>query len=460
MNVRLLYNNTQWIESGEIKSANVIKEIDITNISAPTTTVDIVLRCEQFDDLNFILYKSCDLYINDDLLFNLYISESSRNGDYEWRLSLTGLLGYGAQINYYGDVYSPSDDFLDKPYYLSDAIFNPNYSYTPTISTIKGIFDDIKEKTGIDIEFDDSFSEAVNTTLHKVGLLASQVDLSVLYIAFLLGSYINDEHNVLKLIPRPNTVKEIPEEVILNDTRITYNELYDVNVITYKYECLRHGTYIDTSMADVVGSSTNNGYVVVEQGAYWCGQENIISLPSKSEEDDIEAVFSAPVSSIGVWVSQTGWSYTQGVAPTNPNYSPKGEACYNNGVKYDIIEENHRIKIENSVVGNEIKIEDNLLSSEWYETIKDRVKQDFSYVYKVLLKIVERPDNLAKYGTAKYGTTKYGVNIGDTTYDIGDKVKFNIRGKHFEGYITKMTYKLNGNIKIKDCEVTCNRSDE
>lgn len=486
VDVRLLYDNDAWIESAEIKSVNVIKEIDINGISAPSTIVDVTIRCERFDDLDYEIFKKCDVYIKDELLFYLYVSSSERKSDYEWSLSLMGLLGVLSQIRFYGDVYSDANDYIGQYYYGSEsskkpATFNPEYSYTPTVSTIKEIIDIVKEKDDIIIEYDDDFDDMVNTTLHKVGIKSTSLDIAVLNIMFLFNAYIDDENDKIVLKKYSNTPKQISNENILNDIKRENNTLYNVNVKSYSYECRRHGvvTYAhttETNSMKIVDSSGGNCTVYggsrYYTGEYWCdmerksdgrqapGASNRIQLNTKSSNDP-EVFYEEPVSSINVWISSDGWVKTDGNPPTNPNYSPVGE--YLGGeyaVKYQIDETYNIVEIEGSVGDELIEVENTLLSAEWYETIKDDVKRNFSYKYKMLLKIIERPDNFATYGVARFGSVKYGVNTGDTRFDIGDNVKFNILDKSYEGYITRMQYNLNGKILVKDCEVMCNRSDE
>ncbi len=480
MNIKLLYDNTKWIETEVIKAVNVIKEFDISGISVSTTTIDITISCEQFTDLSFILYKPCDVYDGTNLMFNMYVLESTRNGDFEWKLSLTGMLGYLSQIMYHGDVYSDPNDYLNKPYYgsLTHEIFDPEYSYVPSITNIKEILTDIKKDTDIEIETDSSLESTLTKTLHKVGLYVMPLDMALLNINFLLGTFIDDKFNKITFKLKSNISKNIPEENILNDARISYNELYDINIITYAYECLRHGAIMFKQSVSLENAYVQNtgdkvgGYSYSYSGAYWCDlaasgggmqvrdtKSNTIEIPAK-EINSYEYTYSVPVSSINVYITQDGWEKRMGTKPMHPNYSPKEEALQDNAVKYSIQEYHNELKIDNSITGEAVKIENTLLGPDWYETIKDRIKKDFSYTTKLSLKIVERPDNFAKYSEAKYGKVRYGVNTGDTTYDIGDKVNCTIRGKTYEGYITRMAYNLNGNVIIKDCEITCNRSDK
>lgn len=470
-NIKILYNNS-WISSDKIKSVNVIEEIDITFMTAPTTAVDIVLECEQDDDLEFDLLQRCDIYDGNTSLFELYVSNSARASRFEWKLSLFGELGRVGNVKYYGDIYSDPNDYIGKPYAksASQTIFDEQYSYTPTISTPLGILQDISEKSNAQIECSETTFPSVAELLHKGRIPVCDCRSAIVYTNFLIGGYITDGNASIKINKFKNESKNIPERQILNDAKLSKKSVPNIKIYSYQYDALRPGAvfyrhYVESK------EGTTSSYTTTAQ--MWCNifstgltgkndrkQEpvtgNDLTLSLKKENES-EIIYDSPVSTINMVVDEENWRFTEGNAPMNPNYSPLSESVEaEHAAKYLLTKVETRLKL-NANSNQWSSLENELVSPTALESIKERVKSDFSYDGVVTVNIVEGYDKI-KYGQFKFGAVKYGYNE-QQTYEIGDKVKANIRGKEIEGYITRMKYNLNGSIIVKNCEIAYKRSE-
>lgn len=467
-NIKILYNNS-WISSDKIKSVNVIEEIDITFMTAPTTAVDIVLECEQDDDLEFDLLQRCDIYDGNTPLFELYVSNSARASRFEWKLSLFGELGRVGNIKYYGDIYSDPNDYIGKPYAKSadQTIFDEQYSYTPTISTPLGILQDISEKSNAQIECSETTFPSAAELLHKVRIPVCDCRSAIVYTNFLIGGYITDGNASIKINKFKNEFKNIPERQILNDAKLSKKSVPNIKIYSYQYDALRYGGvayrhYLNDSVSQYTYTSElycniiATGLTGKHDPVQYVIPGHDATLKTK-KEDEFEIIYDEPVSTIDMYVKPDGWGATSGKPPLNPNYSPVNESItYERAAKYLLTKVETRLELnENSNQWS--SLENELLSPTALESIKERVKSDFSYDGVATLNIVEGYDKV-KYGQFKFGAVKYGYNE-QQTYEIGDKVKANIRGKEIEGYITRMKYNLNGSIIVKNCEIAYKRSE-
>lgn len=458
-NLKILYNNTSWTLSDEIKSVTVIKEIDITKMSAPTTAVDITLKCTLDTDLDFALDCPCDVYDNDTPIFKLYVSDSARNSDYEWKLSLYGALGRMASKKYYGGVYGDPADYTSLDFY-KEGVY-----YIPTISDIAGIIDDISSVSGANITYDSSVFPLVNETLHRVGMPIGSSRDGLLNAAFVLGAQMRDEYGSVILFKPNETVKQISDERILNDAKIQKVDLVNIKLYTYEYNMRKAGAifyitnyyYDSNNVLQRQGQAVYNCNIIPRDTPTSDGRVNEISsgydenIGTKTADENRIIEYKNPISTYNMQLLE--WGSQNGKAPMHPNYADIDEKIqYPDAVKYDIEENVIDLVINSDSENDPSEIKVRLVSPEIAELISERVKNDFSYNRIATVNIVEGYDkNL--YGEHKFGECKFGYNEQEAI-DIGDKVKFNIRSKSVEGYITRVKYNLNGTIIIKNCEVT------
>lgn len=488
-NISLTHNNVEYGRD-RIKSCVITKEIDITHCTLPNTVVDVTLVTEIDNDLDFEIDDEVVVSFNGKAEMWMYVSASNRASTYEWNLQLSGCLKYMEGITYYGGVYGSPDDYEGKEYY--NGFHQGVYTETKVINAVTDYIPDLKPHTSYrmcylnfilyeigeaaGLNYSYYYESKVETLwkekLHKVGLPVTTAKAAMQYVSFLIGAYVEDCLNhTFDFFTLSETVKEIHNSQIINDAKIEKIRRKNIKIKSAQYEIL-NGNRGPFLIQNAMGEK--QGYENIPFADVWRREptENdprlleivsghTLTTQRKNMEDELR-VFEAPVSSIDImqlrdWDEPTIFK-AMGRPPEHPNYCPVGDTLDDNAicVKYEIVKTEHEIIYdENDKEFTEIDIP--LLSPDWYSTIEERVKTDFGYDSKAIIKIVERPDNLAKFGEAMYGNVKYGVNTGDTTYDIGDKVHCNIRGIDIEGYITRMKFNLNGNIVIKDCEIVFNR---
>ena len=449
-----LENNIKIIYPDEIKTINVIEEIDITHMSVPTTIIDIVLKCTPDEDLDFDTDLKCDVCLENIPIFEMYVNNSLRASNYEWKLSLYGVLGYIEKIKYYGDIYGDPSDYTSLNYYKDGAY------YVPKLKTIEEICEELSSLSNIQFDINKNIFTTSTQILHQVRLPICNIRDALLHISFLLGAFINDKRRNITFYGLPNVAKEITQSRIINDAKIEKTENnFNINLYYYKYDMLESGlvwflndTYdfrdglIGRTRSleyecDILPSTAAGGiYAPV-------GNFALKDLIKKSAEDNIEVIYPAPVSSINLTMD----SRNPSDAPKNPNYSPADENLVTgDAVKYNVEEKFLTLEISKNATETK-NIKEELLSPQMANQISDRIKTDFSYNRKARIKIVEGFEK-SYYGQHKYGEIKYGY-ASHEEINIGDKIQFKVHNKIKQGYITRMKYNLNGIIKIKDCEV-------
>ena len=490
--IKIYYNNSSWILPDQIKSITVTDETDITKMTAPTLVVDITLKCEQDNDLKFELDKPCDVYNGNSILFEMYVSKSERGADFEWKLSLCGALGRIDKMKFYGGIYSAPEDYTSLGFYTEGKY------YIPTITTIKGIIDEIQEVTNTSVECDGNVFPEINETLHQVWMPICSARNALLYINMILGGYICDNGRKATFKKFGVEKKHIPQSRILNDANITKVEAEHIRLHSYKYNMLKAGTVflITSSFKDGSGYTQTTGYEGFNcnlfdipdppkngpKKYYSGGNETKIQTKKASDNRIIE--FDEPLSSYDM--SASSW-HSHAVGTVHPNYADVNEEIEDPyAVKYKADDCVIDIQINsNSITVSDI--ENHLVSPDAAEKIKARIKEDFGYNRLAEINVIEGYEKV-KYGQVEYGLAEYasliahnitniGVKFKKTIYgqskygtvryrgkgqgsiNVGDKVEFEVRGKKIAGFVTRTKYNLNGNIIIKNCEVVY-REDE
>lgn len=493
--IKINYDNSLWILPDQIKSITATDEIDITKMTAPTLAVDITLKCEQDIDLTFELDKPCVVYMGNTRLFEMYVASSARGSDFEWKLSLCGALGHIDKFKYYGGIYGDPADYTS--WTMSNADGTISYSegtyYVPTIKTIAEVLNDIKKNTDIEIVCDNTNFPIVNETLHQVGMPICTARNALLYVNLIAGGLLRENGSRVTFEKFPTEVKKIPQSRILNDAKLSKVYLPNIDLHGYLYKYRPAGNIAKTKYDFNTGASyieyfafQCNFYDYLPNGSTVTGASNSneIKVQPKTADENKIVEYDSPVATVNMYGPYWGNS---GNAPRHPNYSPKDEDIhYSVAVPYKIDESVIHLSI-NPLSPEVSNVENRLISPAMAETLKNRIKEDFSYNRLAEINVVEGYEKV-KYGEVKYGSAKYasliahnitdiGVKFEKTIYgqskygtvryrgkgqggiNVGDKVEFEVRGKKITGFVTRTKYNLNGNIIIKNCEVVY-REDE
>lgn len=375
-------------------------------------TCDFTLA-SQTDEYSFQNKQPLSISFNDNLIATTFVSSSKRTARKIWEVQSEDYIGIMDGVNFYGGMYTNQNAY----------------------ALMKDIFDTAK----VPYEIDDSLQN-VSVSGH---IKYTSCRDALMQVAFATKTVVDTTKSaVVKVYKLSNTVKQsIPLDRIKTDQTLTKGAtVTEVHLTSHTYQ---PNNEVEKPMwpYDSQGEPMINAEIGKEYFITFSEPLHDLALTGATMIDS--GVNFAKFTATSVWVELTGKKYnhtTKEVIKRNPTVL---------ATELDNI-----VKIENATLVSDNNIDD-LLNFCYNEIIKTNVCRSNIWENRHISGGEYPRYGMAKLGQARYGTKSEKVITYDTPVDVGDLVTVATEYKgDITGRVREQTFNLNGNIILKDTELT------
>jgi len=444
------YGFGSLIESDEITSAAMTEEVNLTSESLASTQCEISFHLKSIGLRDFTERQPMTVYFNSREIFKGYIDTAKRTGELDWRVTVVDSIYY-----------------LDN--FLTDGMDALNAS---------DVFDMIEDK-GINITASDSILNITTGNPVEAGTYRDLLQQAC-FVANGVGdscviATAKDEievkelnENVAHVIDKSRIRQElaVDSETTITEVRIEYmgSKWYEKTDLS-KWSLSTRESFYNTSQDGGFLSVLHNKYGV---GTFSFTYENPIVMWAFCLDTNHEQWWQNESNTLNV--STPVWEYASGTSSgktltiTFGTFSNQGTniskaklrvlttADTSNDTELYVSKSPETLPygvVERGITITDQSAVDPLTAQGILDNVYDMYQKKHTGTISI-----EEKSRLPAYDKAVYGTAQYGIGIDDTPIELGDTIK--VDGGYLgevTGIIKSMSYNLNGNILVKECEV-------
>ena len=388
------FGYTTYFNADELRSVNVIQELNPISAELSTSTVDFVLDSNSDMDYSFQSKQPLEVYFNGVLRAVTFVTSSKRQSKNMWSVESEDYIGQLSRLTFLGDIYSGKN----------------------AGELLTSIFTQAK----VPFEIDELLAE--KTVSGHIPICDCRE--AVRQICFAIGAVCKtaNEDKVVITVLDNNVRENIPL------SRIRQGQSFE-----------------DGERVTQVKITSHNFTSSLEKVQAYTAEEN-------GTGENIFVQFSDPLTRINISGGEI-IRFSANYAVINAT----DDDCVLSGYKYrdektEIVKNNPLVLA--SELDNVVSIEDaTLVTKDNAESILNSVYDYVSNTITTKLKINEGKRRV-KFGDCKYGTVKYGQMVYDNVLSSGDIIQYSTEYLgDMTGRIISQRYNLNGGIVVKECEV-------